>query len=71
MQIGFMMHLPMNFGLDLMVPLLILIYYSDLPWPLEKVLLGETETWITDDNAVVKKEEVSFSLFLLKFERIE
>jgi len=47
------------------------IYYSDLPWPLGKVLYSQKVRWvklkhgITDDNAVVKKEEVSFSLFLL------
>lgn len=47
------------------------IYYSDLPWPLGKILYSHKVRWvklkhgITDDNAVVKKEEVSFSLFLL------
>lgn len=43
------------------------IYYSDLPWPIGKVLSWKKSRWlklkhgITDDNADVKKEEVSFS----------
>jgi len=46
------------------------IYYSDLPWPLGKVLYSQKarrvklKHGITDDNAVVKKEEVSFFLLL-------
>lgn len=45
------------------------IYYSDLPWPIGKVLsskktrLVKLKHGITDDNAVAKKEEVS--LFLI------
>lgn len=43
------------------------IYYSDLPWPLGKILSWKKAIWvklkhgITNDNAEVKKEEVSFS----------
>ncbi|XP_061361739.1 mitochondrial outer membrane import complex protein METAXIN-like isoform X2 [Gastrolobium bilobum] len=40
------------------------IYYSDLPWPIRKVLFWKKAHWvkqkhgITNDNAVVKKEEI-------------
>ncbi|WJX96597.1 hypothetical protein P8452_77779 [Trifolium repens] len=40
------------------------IYYSDLPWPIGKVLSSKKVRWvkskhgITDDNAVVKQEEI-------------
>jgi metaxin len=45
------------------------IYYSDLPWPIGKVLSSKKVRWvkskhgITDDNAVVKQEEVGFGFF--------
>lgn len=47
------------------------IYYSDLPWPIRKVLFWKKARWIklkhgiTNENAVVKNEEVSFSSYLL------
>ncbi|GAU42084.1 hypothetical protein TSUD_200720 [Trifolium subterraneum] len=40
------------------------IYYSDLPWPIGKILSSKKARWvkskhgITDDNAVVKQEEI-------------
>lgn len=45
------------------------IYYSDLPWPLGKILSWKKAHWvklkhgITNDNAEVKKEEVSLFFF--------
>lgn len=45
------------------------IYYPDLPWPLGKILSWKKAHWvklkhgITNDNAEVKKEEVSFFFF--------
>ena len=47
------------------------IYYSDLPWPLGKVLFWRKAHWIKqkhgiiNENAEVKKEEVGFSCYLL------
>lgn len=47
------------------------IYYSDLPWPLGKILCWKKAHWvklkhgITHDNAEVKKEEVGFSSHLM------
>lgn len=45
------------------------IYYSDLPWPLGKILYWKKAHWvklkhgIANDNAEVKKEEVSLFFF--------
>lgn len=48
-----------------------IIYYSDLPWPIGKVLFLKKAHWvkqkheISKDNAEVKEEEVCFSSYML------